>query len=254
MITQKQLVIFILALAAIAVFIVVGFRTSGSADPEATQEQPVDTSATLWPSREVEKISVDQKTSYATITGSYPKTASDSITMYFKSFAEEQVSQFIDDTSWAGEIESASSGNLTLDITYTSVQSATVQTYIFVVNSYTGGAHGLQFRKTFSFNKEGQLLTLSSLFSNGFDGLPSFAKAVQKELLKRPGADADWIAEGASAKEENYRSFVVTDTGITILFDPYQVAPWSDGAIDISIPVASAGATIKRDFWPSLPR
>ncbi len=249
MITKKQFGIFILALAALAAFIIIGFRTSGSADPEATQEEPVDTALALWPSREVEKVSISQKTSYADITGSYPKTASDSITMYFKSFAEEQVSQFIDDTSWAGEIQSASSENLTLDIIYKSVQSSTVQTYIFTVNSYTGGAHGLQFRKTFSFNKEGQLLTLSNLFSNGFDGLPTFAKAVQKELLKRPGAQADWIADGAGAKEENYRSFVVTDTGITILFDPYQVAPWSDGAIDISIPVAGAGTTIKRDFW-----
>lgn len=254
MITKKQLALFTIAVLALVAFIVIGFRTSGTADPEATQDQPVDVATALWPSREVEKVSVDQKTTYANITGSYPKTASDSITMYFKSFAEEQVGQFLDDTSWAGEVQSAASDNLTLDITYKSVQSSTVQTYIFTVNSYTGGAHGLQFRKTFSFNKEGQLLTLSNLFSNGFDGLPTFAKAVQKELLKRPGAQADWIADGAGAKEENYRSFVVTDTGITILFDPYQVAPWSDGAIDISIPVASAGSTIKKDFWPPITR
>ncbi|MEK9174028.1 MAG: RsiV family protein [Patescibacteria group bacterium] len=251
MLTKKQFIIFILALAALAAFVVVGFRTSGSTDPEGAQNEPIDTTAALWPSREVEKISVDQKTTYADITGSYPKTASDSITMYFKSFVEEQVSQFLDDTSWAGEVESAASGNLTLDISYKSVESSTVQTYIFTVNSYTGGAHGLQFRKTFAFNKEGQLLTLSNLFSNGFDGFPAFAKVVQKELLKRPSADANWIGDGAAAREENYRSFVVTDTGITILFDPYQVAPWSDGAIDIAIPVASLGTTLKADFWPS---
>lgn len=252
MINRKQFIIFIIALAALAVFIFIGFRTSGSSDPEAAQDQTVDTTTALWSSRELETVSVDQKTTYATITSSYPKTASDSITIYFKSFVEEQINQFIDDTSWAGEIESAASGNLSLDITYKSVQSTTVHTYVFTVNSYTGGAHGLQFRKTFSFNKEGQLLTLSNLFSNGFDGLPTFAKAVQKELLKRPNSDADWIVEGAAAKEENYRSFVVTDTGITVLFDPYQVAPWSDGAIDISIPANQMGTTVKKEFWPFL--
>jgi hypothetical protein len=238
MLTKNQIILFLVSVLLLVVFIVIGFKTSNVETP--TNEAPLgQEDNSVWPSSEVEKVSVNQKTSYAEITGSYPKTISDSITMYFKSFVEEQVNQFIDDTAWAGEIESASAQSLMLDISYENVRSSTVQTYIFTVNSYTGGAHGMQFRKTFSFTKGGQLLTLSNIFSNGFDGLPAFAKIVQKELLARPNAQADWITDGASAKEENYQSFVVTDEGLTILFDPYQVAPWSDGAIDISMPLKS---------------
>ncbi len=127
-----------------------------------------------------------------------------------------------------------------------------VQNYVFDVNSYTGGAHGLQFRKTFSFNKEGQLLTLANLFSNGLDGLTDFSKLVQKELMKREGANAEWIADGAAPREENYRSFVVTDTGVTILFDPYQVAPYSDGAIDIAIPSTLFTKIANPELFPTV--
>ncbi|MDQ5931184.1 MAG: hypothetical protein QG674_350 [Patescibacteria group bacterium] len=238
MLTKKQIIIFLISLLLIIGFIVLGFKTSEVTKP-SIDIPTTNTDGDVWPSSEVEKVSIDQNTSYAQITGSYPKTVSDSISMYFKSFLEDQVDQFINDTSWAGEIESASSQSLMLDITYKNVRSSNVETYIFTVNSYTGGAHGMQFRKTFSFTKGGQLLTLSNIFSNGFDGLPTFAKIVQKELLARPGAQSDWIAEGAGAKEENYQSFVVTDQGLTILFDPYQVAPWSDGAIDIDVPLKS---------------
>lgn len=247
MLTKKQIILFIVSLLLIIGFIVIGFKTS---ETKPSVEAPITSGENeVWPSSEVEKVSIDQKTTYAQITGSYPKTVSDSITMYFKSFLEEQVSQFVDDTSWAGEIESASSQELMLDITYKNVRSTNVETYIFTVNSYTGGAHGMQFRKTFSFTKGGQLLTLSNIFSNGFDGLPAFAKIVQKELLARPGAQADWIADGAGPKEENYQSFVVTDDGLTILFDPYQIAPWSDGAIDVNIPLKSFASIANKSIF-----
>lgn len=97
----------------------------------------------------------------------------------------------------------------------------------------------MQIRKTFSFNKEGQLLTISNVFTNAVQGLPAFATLVQKELLKKEGTDADWVSDGAAPREENYSSFVITDDAITILFDPYQVAPYAFGAIDITIPVSA---------------
>lgn len=235
MITKKQLSIFFAALVILIGFVVLGFRTSKE-EPHAV---PTSTDQIPNPSQEVSSVSVHEKTEHYTINATYPKTNSDAITEYFKNYTDDQIAQFKDDTSWVNDVQSAADSQLSLDISYKSVPSTLVQNYIVSVASYTGGAHGLLVRKTFSFNKEGQLLTLSSLFKNGLDGLPSFATLAQKELLKREGAQADWIKDGAGAKEENYQSFVVTDTGVTVLFDPYQVAPWSDGAIDITIPFSS---------------
>lgn len=234
MISKKQLIFFIVAVAALTGFIVIGFNTS-TPKTDTAEEQAV------WPSREVEKVTINDATAgYSVITAAYPKTASDSITMYFKSFVDEQIKQFKDDTSWvADQPDSAQAQSLSLDISYTSVQATNVQTYVFLVNTYTGGAHGMQVRKTFSFNKEGQLLTISNVFTNGVDGLSTFAKVVQKNLLSREGIEASWVTDGAAVKEENYSAFIVNDSSITILFDPYQVAPYSFGPVDVVVPLKS---------------
>ena len=230
---KKQLILGAVALILLGAFVAIGFRTS------SPKTVPTQTDQSPWPSQEVDKVSINQNTDHYSIDAVYPKTVSDSISLYFKSYTEDQITEFKNDTSWVDDVESASSQSLTLDISYQFVPGANAQNYIFTTNSYTGGAHGMQTRRTFAFNKGGQLLTISNLFSNGIDGLNAFSKLVQKELLKREGADEAWIADGAGPKEENYSTFVINDDGVTVLFDPYQVAPYSDGAIDITIPLTA---------------
>lgn len=236
MISKKQLTAFIVALALIVGFVLLGLRhTTPKADIAEQQAE--------WPSRELDMMTISEKGVFGTINAVYPKTASDSITKYFQSFVQDQIDQFKTDVQWVeDQPDSAQADALSLDITYTMEQASLVQTYIVTVASYTGGAHGMQVRKTFSFNKEGQLLTISNLFKNGFDGLPVFAKVVQKALLKREGVQADWLSDGAAPKEENYNSFVVRDDGVLVLFDPYQVAPYVFGPIDVFIPAVDFGS------------
>ncbi len=250
MTNKQQFILSLVAIVVVGALIAIGFHTSDT-KPANTEVTPQDTEALAWPSQEVDKIVVKESTTNYTIDASYPKVASDSMTLQFKNYVEGQIAGFKEDTAWVGEVESASSTSLTLDISYEFVGGKNAQNYIFTINSYTGGAHGMQTRKTFSFNREGQLLTLSNLFSNGTDGLPTFAALVQKELEKRPGADKDWIADGAAAKEDNYASFLVTDAGITVLFDPYQVASYADGPIDVAIPLSSFKKIANKDLFPN---
>ncbi|MBP6858194.1 MAG: DUF3298 domain-containing protein [Candidatus Pacebacteria bacterium] len=232
---KKDIIILIVCLAILVALVSIGFKTS-DLEPEPTI---ADLQTQAWPSEKLEDIKVSEKTEHYDINAVYPKTNSDIITNYFKSYVENQIVTFKEDTSWVNEIQSASSASLTLDINYSFVGSDNVQNYIFSTASYTGGAHGLQFRKTFSFNKEGQLLTLSNIFFNGLDDLNAFSTLVQKELSKRSDVNQEWLSDGAGPNPENYQSFVVTDQGITVLFDPYQVASYASGNIDISIPTSS---------------
>lgn len=232
---KRQLIIGLVAMVILGVFIAIGFRTS-EPKPAVTTDQSV---GAPWPSQEIEKLTVSEETEHYSISAVYPMVVSESITNSLKNFIDGEISQFKDDTSWVNEIESASSGSLSLDISYQAVASKTVQNYIFSINSYTGGAHGMQVRKTFSYDKTGQLLGISSVFTNGLSGLETLSTLVKKELMKREEADFKWISDGASPKEDNYSSFVITDTGITILFDPYQVAAYSEGSIDVAIPVSA---------------
>lgn len=247
---KKQLITSLVAIVIVGALIAIGFHTSETTKPN-TEVVPEETAALPWPSQEVDKVIIKEENTNYNISAVYPKVSSDSITAQFKSFVEEQITGFKDDTAWVQDVESASSTALTLDISYEFIDATNAQNYVFTINSYTGGAHGIQARKTFSFNREGQLLTVSNLFANGFDGLGSFASLVQKELEKRPGADKEWITDGASAKEDNYSAFIITDAGITVLFDQYQVASYADGPIDVAVPLASFKKFANKDLFPN---
>jgi Protein of unknown function (DUF3298) len=227
---KKQYIKFFVALIILVAFVMLGFRTS----TKETYVPPTSVDQIPNPSQEIEKIVINEKTKNYSINASYPKTNSETITGYFKSYIDEAISQFKTDTSWSSENESASSSMLTLDSNYESIKSATVQNYVFSTSLYTGGAHGMQIRKTFSFSPDGQLLTINNLFNNPKD-LEIFSKIVQNKLLKRENAQADWINDGAGPKIENYQSFIIKDDGVVVLFDQYQVAPYSDGQIDIFV-------------------
>lgn len=242
---KKDIIILIVCLAILVALVSIGFKTS-DLEPEPTI---ADLQTQAWPSEKLEDVKVSEKTEHYDINAVYPKTNSDTITAYFQTFVENQISTFKDDTSWVNEIQSASSSSLTLDISYSFVGSDNVQNYVFSTSSYTGGAHGLQVRKTFSFNKEGQLLTLSNLFFHGLDDLKTFSDLVKVELSKRSDVNQEWLSDGAGPNPENYQSFVVTDNGITVLFDPYQVAAYASGNIDISIPKSSFSKIANPDIF-----
>jgi hypothetical protein len=248
MISKKQLIGFFIALGLLVAFIVVGFRTSEPAAPLSSIDSS--TGQIENPAALVDTKNMQEKNQYYTIDASYPQVRSEAITLSFKVFIEDQIAQFKTDTSWVMDTPSAAEGLLTLDISYKAVPSTAVQNYIFTINTYTGGAHGMQFRKTYSYDTEGQLLTFANFFKPTVDGITLIAKLAQKELLKRPSAQVDWITDGAGPQEENYQAVIATDEGLTVLFDPYQVAPWSDGAIDVTIPVSAFRSNANPAIFP----
>ncbi len=242
---KKQITIFIISLLILGAFVAIGFKKSEQAPAlPLEQRNQIDN-----PAIEVDSVSISDKNQYYEISAKYPKVKSESISQYFKSYVEDQIVQFKEDTKWVEELGGSPNGaSVTLSIDYKNVSSQKIQNYIFQSYSYTGGAHGMAVRKTYNFNNQGQLLTISNLFENGLDGLGAFAKLVQAELLKRENAQADWITDGAGPKQENYQAFVVTDTGVIVLFDQYQVAPYSDGQIDITIPFEAFKTFANKDI------
>jgi hypothetical protein len=228
----------IIITVAVVLCITMGVVFRKAAAPVVTIPEPVVTVQDLWPSREVKKETIAESNQYYSIDVSYPSTKDVRLSDHFKTFAQEQVAQFKDDTSWVTDpsIGSAAEGALSLDVTYQETKSAWADTYAFNIVTYTGGAHGLQVTKTFAFDQHGKALGLGDLFSNETKGLTEVALFVQKEITKKNISDATWIAEGAAAKAENYQSFIIGDTGVTFVFDAYQVAPYSAGTQSILVP------------------
>jgi hypothetical protein len=228
--------IFITVIALLVIGWVVFTHHDRTTNPIPTPD--VGTPTASWPSVEVDHKTISDSNQYYTIDAMYPITKDTGINDQFKAFAEDQVAQFKDDTSWATDpsIDSASKGSLSLDLSYREERSAIADNYIFTIATYTGGAHGLQATRTFSFDQYGAPIALSDLFTNTDAGLKTIAPFVQAELTKKNVADAATIKEGTAPTKENYQNFFISDTGVSFIFDPYQVAPYSEGTQVILVP------------------
>jgi hypothetical protein len=236
--TAKQIMFVLLTAIVIALIAVYGHKKTAPAPT-------VETEKISWPSKEIKKETINESTDAYRINAVYPIAEGDSVTMYFKSFVDEEISIFKQNSE-----DAVVDGSLllTLDITYEQKKSIYADNYIFTVTSDTGGAHGLEAHKTFSFNEQGKLLTLADLFTNGTDGLKTVALFIEKELNKRDFADSRWIKEGTTPAEEHYRNFVITDEGITFIFDPYQVAPYAAGTQSVLVPFSAFKTIANQDL------
>lgn len=230
-------------LTAIVIIGMVGWFVAERTDnvPVVMTPSTTDDEVVAWPSREVTKEFVSESNQYYAIEAAYPVTADPRISDSFRTFITDQIAQFKEDTSWATDpsIDSASAGSLSLNIDYKTQQSTTANTYTFDIATYTGGAHGLLVTRTFNFDKNGKVINLADLFTNGEAGLKTIAPFVQKEIEKKKiNDDAQWVKEGTAPTAENYQAFTVSDAGITFTFDAYQVAPYSAGTQNILVPLS----------------
>ncbi len=236
--SKAYIVITIVIVAALAWF----FWYSKQHPPVDTVQQPDTTTPTgdTWQSVEVKKETIAEENQYYSISVAYPVTNDERINAQFKTFAQDQIATFKDDTSWAMDpsIDSASEGSLSLDVDYREDRSTNADTYIFSIVTYTGGAHGLQVTRTFAFDQNGKAIGIKDLFTNGEAGLKTIATFVQKEITKKNISDAEWIKDGAAGTTENYQNFVISDTGVTFIFDAYQVAPYAAGTQSILVPTS----------------
>ncbi|MGG4189456.1 PdaC/SigV domain-containing protein [Paenibacillus peoriae] len=92
--------------------------------------------------------------------------------------------------------------------------------------SYTGGAHGMAARKGYTFSlADGKLMQLSDVLKAN----PNYKKFLNADLKKK--VDALQGGEGFDKFKELKvdQNFYVTNSGVTIVFDLYEYAPYAYG-------------------------
>lgn len=238
------IVILLIALGIMA------YMLTRASETVTINETPKDTvQRGVWPSEEVRQESVNDSGRGYKITATYPVTESESVTNYFRTFVDDAVTQFKQDTAWVADIENPEANSVSLEIDYTRVKGAQADNYIFQIATYTGGAHGLEATKTFTFLPDGAPVTVAMLFTNGVEGLKTVAPLVQKQLKNREFSEDNWITEGAAPIEQNYQNFTITDNAVTFIFDPYQVAAYAVGVQKVVIPVSAFAKIANADVF-----
>lgn len=108
-----------------------------------------------------------------------------------------------------------------------------------------GSAHPDNYVLTSTYDlRNGDKVKLSDLFQPGANYLTVLANYVIPRLeadLKADSGNPDaqnWINTGAAPQTSNYDKFLIGKEGLVIIFDPYQVAPYSEGVRRVTVPYA----------------
>lgn len=140
----------------------------------------------------------------------------------------------------------------TIEITATALYNTPIVATIDISEfAYTGGAHPNSRRRLVSFDvSTGQLLGIDDLTTD----VAALTALVEDRLyLDRDlGHDGDleaagfWIPEGGFTLPDNIG---VVAEGLLVHWDAYEIAPYSMGPIDVTIPSADLHEITTRDFW-----
>lgn len=115
---------------------------------------------------------------------------------------------------------------------------------------YIGGAHGgIILSSQNHVLPGGEPLTLADIFPHKEKALKIISELSRKKLLAQD-LPADMVTMGTEPKEENFCTFVLGNNDITFYFSPYQVAPFSEGTVTVSLSLGElVSAAPNRRFW-----
>lgn len=112
-------------------------------------------------------------------------------------------------------------------------KSRHLQTYNVSYNEYTGGAHGMYSVVADVYDlTTGEIISEDDLFEPGFQpGVKKLLAAALEDFLS--GSDAD--PEMLFSSPEPNGNFSVSDTHVTWIYNPYEIAPYAMGSIELSV-------------------
>lgn len=117
--------------------------------------------------------------------------------------------------------------------------------------AYTGGAHPNSRRRLVSFDlATGQLLGVDDLTAE-FAELTSLVEH-HFRIAQGLESDADLAVAGFWFPEEGFSlpdNVGVVSDGLLFHWDAYEIAPYSMGPIDVTVPVAELAVLVDRSYW-----
>jgi len=117
----------------------------------------------------------------------------------------------------------------------------------FNMEGYTGGAHGFRTLTYTNYNPlTGEKLNLEDLISN-IDELRLIARKIfieENDLDPKKSLNTQgfWFLDDIFSLNNN---FIISDKGISFHYNQYEIAPYSQGSIDINIPMSELSKLLK---------
>ncbi len=132
------------------------------------------------------------------------------------------------ENAWRFHFEFQREGRFT-----TACKARHLQTYAVAYNDYTGGAHGMNTLVCNVFDlTTGETVSEADLFAEGWqDGVSALLKTALDAFLAAQEEGEDLVF-GAPAPNGN---FSVSEEGVTWTYNPYEIAPYALGAVELTV-------------------
>lgn len=198
-------------------------------------------------------VTEENETDYLTIDMTYPQSSQNKYSEMY-TFIKNSKDEFLHDY---GNItaEEAATMQLGSDRKYNYLMSTKVATstntvtYIIDVYTYTGGAHGGTGEATFTYDKNGRLVTLNDLFTAPYlDRIVPLARAYFMNKFEHDSSFEDSINEGTAPNMENYAAWYLTDDTITFIFQQYSIGPYVIGIQEFPLPKSAVADILSPRF------
>lgn len=139
------------------------------------------------------------------------------------------IEEFVRDT---GEVPASMDWQYSIDARFSGTARGMVS-YIVTEYEYTGGAHGLQTTTAYLFrSRSGESVSEEDIFVKGYEsGLSSLLTAHASDGYENPEEPVLFVD-----KVEPNGNFYADEDGITYIYNPYVIAPYSSGTITITVP------------------
>jgi len=123
--------------------------------------------------------------------------------------------------------------------------------YNIYLDYYEGGAHGINQHLTMNFeNETGRTLALADVFVPGFQ--QQLSKILLEALEEKVGAsnlkelhNRGYLYSMDMFPSEN---FILAEETITFIYNPYEIAPYSEGSIELIIPISDLKGILQEQF------
>lgn len=239
------LIFFILAASLFAFYLYLGIAGEKNPTPNSNQK------TISFLEKEIKKENTNPD---YILDVTYPQvenvSAKEKINSLLQSEVEKNIADFVKNVDDVQIFEGAATSSFSLHFEPVLTGPKILSIRLNYSQYSAGAAHPISFIHPFNYllNEQKKIEKLSDVFTNVSSTLSVLSSLSQKDLKKQFGEDyefmKDTIENGTAPKEENFQNFIFEKENFVIIFNPYEVAPYAAGILEVKIPYSEL-----RDFF-----
>lgn len=237
---MKKITLIVIAIVILALLIWLGASLLKTKSIEQVNNPPENETSTVT-TPTVKEVSINTATENYEINVKYPEIQGTANTQsqidankLIKKITDEGIQSFKDDVKKNATKDFTLKSTLKMSYEVSYLTDAVVSLKFDIYYYIAGAAHSTDYSSGFNYNlKDNKSIALEDLFNADSDFLSTLsticAEDLKIQLTTKKYYEENIVKAGLAPRAENFAEFVFDKTGLTMIFNIYQVAPYAAG-------------------------